>query len=64
MIEMEANQIRSKLIEVLSDNGIKLNFIAKKLNWNYQNLVNFKNGKRDYSDSRLEELDNFINKLI
>jgi hypothetical protein len=60
---MEANQIRRKLIEVLNERGIKLKFIAKKLNWNYQNLVNFKNGKLNYSDSRLEELDNFINKL-
>lgn len=60
---MEANQIRSKLIEVLNENGIKLKFIAKKLNWNYQNLVNFKNGKLNYSDFRLNELNKFLNEL-
>lgn len=57
------NIVREKLIQVLKDNGMKLKFIANKLGWNYQNLVNFKNGRFSYSDSRLQQLNTYLNEL-
>jgi len=54
------NQVRSKLISVLEDHGIKLNFIAKKLGWNYKNMVSWKNNNREYSIKRLRKLDEFL----
>jgi hypothetical protein len=57
------SEVRTKLINVLKQNGIKLKFIATKLKWNYQNLVAFKNGKRKYSELRLKQLDDFLNNM-
>ncbi|MGM0807495.1 MAG: hypothetical protein ACQET8_22580 [Bacillota bacterium] len=55
-------EVRKKLIQVLEQNGIKLNFVAKQLNWNYRNLVSFKNNKLNYSEYRLIELKNYLSK--
>ncbi len=54
------NQVRNKLINVLEDHGVKLTFIAKKLGWNYKNLISWKNCNREYSIKRLRKLDEFL----
>jgi hypothetical protein len=59
---MKANEVRSRLIRVLKENGIKLNFLAKQLGWNYRNLVSFKNNKLEYSQERLNQLNGYLNK--
>lgn len=57
------NQIvRKNLKHILETDGIKLTFIADSLDWNYTNLISFKNGKRDYSIDRLRKLQAYLDK--
>lgn len=56
-------EVREKLNTVLKEQGIKMVFMAKQLGWNYENLVAFKNGKREYSEKRLKKLDIYLNRF-
>lgn len=61
---MTNQKVREKLINVLENEGLKLSFIASKLNWNYQNISSFKNGNREYAIERLRELDGFLDTYL
>lgn len=58
---VENNITRKRLLKVLDEQGIKMSFIAKKLDWDYTNLSKFKNDKYIYSHDKLIELNNFLN---
>lgn len=58
---VENNIARKRLLKVLDEQGIKLTFIAKQLDWDYTNLSKFKNDKYIYSHDKLIELNNFLN---
>jgi hypothetical protein len=63
-IKMNQDQVRNKLKMVMKECGVRANFIAKKIGYDYYNLIKFKNGQYIYDSTKLEHLDNFLNKLI
>lgn len=58
---MEQDVVREKLKMVSVNFGIKIKFLAKKLDWDYPTMIKFKNGQADYSSHRLNELNELLN---
>lgn len=54
------NEVREKLNIVISEFGIKVNFIARKLGWDYYTMIKFKNNQYNYIPIRLEKLSAFL----
>lgn len=54
--------VRERLIQVVEEQGIKVNFIAKKLGWDYPHMIRFKNEQANYSPDRLQTLSEFLSK--
>lgn len=59
---MTNEEVRKQLVEVLDTYGMKIKFIADKLEINYNNLTSFKSGKVDYSTEYLNKLKVFLDK--
>lgn len=59
---MEQNEVREQFKKVITDCGVRAKFIAKKLGWDYFNMIKFKNGQYDYPSDRLKEFKSFLDK--
>lgn len=57
---MNQEEVRSRLIAILNDTGIKSKFICDKIGLTQDVFSRFKTGAKNLSDDNLEALDKFL----
>lgn len=61
---MDNNSTRIRFNEFLQTTGVKTVVISRKFNWDYPNLLKFKNGQVNLSDTRLNLLNDYMDKYL
>lgn len=63
MVKLSNEHVRSDFNTKFPQTGITLNFIAKKIGVNYQNLSKWRNSTHSFSQPTLQVIDKYLQSL-